>query len=635
MRVQTAIPTLPRLRPTVRQASYAETPRGEFSRSILDDGAYVTDFDVTRNLFTTEKNNLSDISKAKGQKITKPVKVKVENKTPRKLNAKKEDSNIRESQYNKTPDPKGTSMKPNLVKVKNKKGKISSLASHPTFETQPDHSRVGTQAINSKKDSSKVPLPEQRKEQFNENQLEDDNEEESSGENEENQQTQEEYDDLEFAPELKQLHDLAGRIPDPSTINTENVFEITPILDRILCTVSEMSINVISTFTDHYVFRDLQNHLFALIDVDDFLLRTIICRILLTFAIDSTSPLLSPICKIFFKLSIDESNDFYFVEEKLAPLLLRLIEISSPESKVYAAGALKNITKSEEVRQDLISEIDENSSNIISLVFSFFDPKINQTPKSSQKGKSTNTQSTKIEKTKGSPQKSKNSTPLNKTGKIINPVNAANSVNFNPKNEHSIPLKIQLLGIIRHMSEELEFCQILCEKSFLSLVYKDINEESFYSNRNEQKLIQETFRIIPTFSSMKNEEKLFILKKLYKFQNSLKGKDNDFRADMISILPGLCNGIEDSVDCVKIILLLIKIEINEPNELISLMEIAIKCADFENGKKILSSDNPNIFLQILDSESETSVCAPVYQLIKKFDQPSFKQAVVQYSMYDF
>ena len=72
MRVQTAIPTLPRLRPPVHQASFAETPRGEFSRSILDDGNYGTDFEVSRNLFTIEKNNLSDIPKSKGQKITKP-----------------------------------------------------------------------------------------------------------------------------------------------------------------------------------------------------------------------------------------------------------------------------------------------------------------------------------------------------------------------------------------------------------------------------------------------------------------------------------------------------------------------------------------------------------------------------------
>jgi hypothetical protein len=103
----------------------------------------------------------------------------------------------------------------------------------------------------------------------------------------------------------------------------------------------------------HPVLNDLQQRLFALIDVDDFLLRTIICRILLSLVCDSTSPLLLPIARIFYKLSCDPANDLFFVEESLEDVLLQLFRMSQPEGQVFTAGTIRNVAACAKMRGKL------------------------------------------------------------------------------------------------------------------------------------------------------------------------------------------------------------------------------------------------------------------------------------------
>ncbi|OHS94323.1 hypothetical protein TRFO_11178 [Tritrichomonas foetus] len=167
-------------------------------------------------------------------------------------------------------------------------------------------------------------------------------------------------------PNLKQIQDLFERIPTgKEPVPLDEVYRLSPVLDRVLCVVTEMRPEFISENLSHPIVVELQHRLFNLIDIDDFLTRTIICRILLSFATDASSPLLLPISRIFYKLSCDQANDQFFEEEQLIPVLISLIKIAQPEARVFAAGALRNIAACELIRASIVkSEFFELSKEI-------------------------------------------------------------------------------------------------------------------------------------------------------------------------------------------------------------------------------------------------------------------------------
>ena len=157
-----------------------------------------------------------------------------------------------------------------------------------------------------------------------------------------------------FDPDMKQLEMLAKRLQTSDADLTTIADRIAPTLDRILCTVTDMGPKRCVQSLDDPVIVDLHQKLFPLIEVDDFLTRVIVCRILLNFASDKSSPLLLPISTIFFKLSCDSANLEYFAEEKLESVILTLIMIGEKEVKVNAAGALRNIIVSGTIRERLV-----------------------------------------------------------------------------------------------------------------------------------------------------------------------------------------------------------------------------------------------------------------------------------------
>ena len=149
-------------------------------------------------------------------------------------------------------------------------------------------------------------------------------------------------------PDLQLIEEMVKRIPDltlpNSTFDAENVFTITPALDRILCITQSWTPENVKEYSSYPIIDTLQHRLFALIDVNDFLLRTIICRIILCFALDSSSSLLLPVARIFYKLSCTNVNDPFFYEENIDDVLFALLENQNVEVQVFAAAAIKNIS---------------------------------------------------------------------------------------------------------------------------------------------------------------------------------------------------------------------------------------------------------------------------------------------------
>ncbi|EAY06760.1 hypothetical protein TVAG_103100 [Trichomonas vaginalis G3] len=153
------------------------------------------------------------------------------------------------------------------------------------------------------------------------------------------------------------IEDLVLRIPDFTSkeldLDTADPYTISPILDRILCVTISWKPDDVKEYIQYPIISTLENRLFALIDIDDFLLRTIICKIILCLALDASSSLLLPVARIFYKLSNDSLNDQYFLEEEVDGILIQLILNSPIESKVFAAGALKNIASYKEIADRL------------------------------------------------------------------------------------------------------------------------------------------------------------------------------------------------------------------------------------------------------------------------------------------
>jgi hypothetical protein len=166
---------------------------------------------------------------------------------------------------------------------------------------------------------------------------------------------------------LSQVQALIDRIPTGAEpVELEDVFPLSPILDRILCLVGQWKTEFLIANLQHPIILELHQRLFALIDIDDFLLRTIVCRILLYFAADSESPLLLPIARIFYKLSCDPANDLFFVEESLENVLISLFRVSQPEGRVFTAGTIRNVAACEAMREKL------SNSDFLNLVMETF-----------------------------------------------------------------------------------------------------------------------------------------------------------------------------------------------------------------------------------------------------------------------
>lgn len=178
-------------------------------------------------------------------------------------------------------------------------------------------------------------------------------------------------DHMSYKPsDILLLEDLIKRIPniDPKSndFDFNDVYKISPILDRILCVTISWRKEEVANFSKYDVIDTIKTKLYMLVDIDDFLLRTIVCKILLCFAPDSSSPLLLPVSAIFYKLSCDQTNDPFFVEENLDEVLIKLIENSPIEAKVYAAAAIKNICSHEVLRERFVK------SNLLSLANEIF-----------------------------------------------------------------------------------------------------------------------------------------------------------------------------------------------------------------------------------------------------------------------
>ena len=171
-----------------------------------------------------------------------------------------------------------------------------------------------------------------------------------------------------YIPEtdLFEIENLVSRIPNPESVSEDDVFSITPILDRILGTVGAWDQDLAASLFSNKIILNLQNKLFQLIEINDFLVRTITCRILLCFS--SANPeLLSPISRIFYKLSCDKSNYDFFVDENLEGVLLSLLQSNSQEPSVYAAGSIKNVTKHPQMQEKM------QAAGFFSIIRPFFE----------------------------------------------------------------------------------------------------------------------------------------------------------------------------------------------------------------------------------------------------------------------
>jgi hypothetical protein len=172
-------------------------------------------------------------------------------------------------------------------------------------------------------------------------------------------------------PEILQLQFLMERIPARGPeVAPDVASRLAPVLDRVLCTVTSLDQKTCQAIVDHQIVKELLDRLFGLIDIEDFLLRVIVCRILLAFAPDENSRLLLPISNIFYQLSCEPMNCPFFAEESVDAILLTLVRIGSIEGRALAARALANLAKSEEMRKRLAE------SDLFNIGFDVFHDKV-------------------------------------------------------------------------------------------------------------------------------------------------------------------------------------------------------------------------------------------------------------------
>lgn len=212
-------------------------------------------------------------------------------------------------------------------------------------------------------------------------------------------------------PEIRQIETLMERIPTANTeVSIDVISKITPVLDRVLCVVDSFSC---TNYINDPVIIELFERLFALIDVDDFLNRIIICRILLMFVVDENSPLILPISKIFYKLSCDQSNDDYFVEENLDSVLISILKMNNFDASLLAAGTVYNLANFQPMRDKMCEKDD-----LFAFIFDTFNDKANMFYQNAE-------------------------------------------------------MKVQLLGIVRRMCKSEVFKIKILESNFLSLAFAD------------------------------------------------------------------------------------------------------------------------------------------------------------------
>lgn len=385
-------------------------------------------------------------------------------------------------------------------------------------------------------------------------------------------------------PYLQQIQDLFERIPtgkDP--IPLDEVYRLSPVLDRVLCIVSEWKPEFINENINHPIVIELQQRLFNLIDVDDFLIRTIICRILLSFATDASSPLLLPISRIFYKLSCDQTNDMFFEEEHLVPVLMSLVRITQPEARVFAAGAIRNIASCEGIRKTLIE------SDFLQLASSSFEEKGNQ-----------------------------NEFEL----------------------EVDQPLRAQVLGAIKQMCKNDDFKKKLADSHLLIKAAKVVKSTINSLSKNTKSgngntalteansMFTDIIKIVSTVSELSKDEKIEFIKIL----SLCDLNDNQLRKVVTRSLIVLSADTDNTPECTLLVIKLLLLMKEEFDFLYFLLAVAQRCAETEDNVKLLQNES-DFFINIVKSqEYDINICLSAYMIIKCFKGDQFNDVINEYAM---
>lgn len=386
-------------------------------------------------------------------------------------------------------------------------------------------------------------------------------------------------------PYLQQIQDLFERIPTgKEPIPLDEVYRLSPVLDRVLCIISEWKPDFINENIDHPIVLELQQRLFNLIDIDDFLIRTIICRILLSFATDASSPLLLPISRIFYKLSCDQTNDMFFEDEHLVPVLMSLVKITQPEARVFAAGAIRNIASCEGIRKSLLE------SDFLQLAISSFEEQGNQ-------------------------------------GEIELAVDQ--------------PLRAQMLGAVKQMCKNDEFKKKLADshllikaakfvKSTITSLSKSSNTKSGDGNSlNEAvSMFIDIIKIVSILPELSKEEKIEFIKIL----NVSDLNEPQLRKVVTRSLVVLSADTDDTPECTLLVIKLLLLTKDEPDFLYFLLAVAQRCAEAESNVKLLQKES-DFFIKIVKSqEYDINVCLSAYMIVKCFKGEQFQSVIDEYAM---
>lgn len=388
-------------------------------------------------------------------------------------------------------------------------------------------------------------------------------------------------------PYLQQIQDLFERIPTgKEPIPLDEVYRLSPVLDRVLCIISEWKPEFISENLDHPIVIELQQRLFNLIDIDDFLIRTIICRILLSFATDASSPLLLPISRIFYKLSCDQTNDMFFEEEHLVPVLMSLVRITQPEARVFAAGAIRNIASCEGIRKSLLE------SDFLQLASSSFDEKGNQ-----------------------------NEFEL----------------------EVDQPLRAQILGAIKQMCKNDDFKKKLADSHLLikaaKVVKATINSLSKSSKNGDAKsgnpvlveaisMFIDIIKIISILPELSKEEKIDFIKML----SISELTDTQLRKVVTRSLVVLSADTDDTPECTLLVIKLLLLMKDDPDFLYFLLAVAQRCAEAECNISLLQKES-EFFINIVKSqEYDINIKLSAYMIIKCFKGEQFHDVINEHAM---
>lgn len=354
-------------------------------------------------------------------------------------------------------------------------------------------------------------------------------------------------------PEIQQIEALMCRIPTAETeVSSDTIYKITPVLDRVLCIIS--SFNCVE-YINHPVISELFKRLFALIDVDDFLNRIIVCRILLMFVSDENSPLILPISKIFYKLSCDPSNDDYFVDENLEMVLISILRMKNIDASLMAAGTIRNLAAFEPMREKLCEKDD---------LFDF----------------------------------------------IFDTFNDKNSI-FNQNQE----MKIQLLGIVRRMSKSDSFKRKVLESNFLSMAFSD------------KQVTPDVLKTVHKIGELTDEGK-------HDFIEWFIEIDISDIASIIQCLPIVCNKMEKTTDCGKLIMKILKIVGDNQDYLSKVLPIMNLCCENQDTLNICINSSSFFTDLVKSTDLDTNVRIDAYKIVKRFPKDSFSKIQSEFLFLD-